>query len=42
MRFQREVAGIKETNNRVGNIALERLGAGRKKEGVVLSLALQL
>jgi hypothetical protein len=30
MRFQGEVAGVEETNDRAGVVALERLGAGRQ------------
>ena len=37
MRFQREVAGIDEPDDRIGNVALERLGTGRQEERIVLS-----
>jgi alpha/beta hydrolase fold len=37
VRFQREVAGVEEAHDRTGNITLERLGAGRQKERVVLA-----
>src|SRR5258708_2609169 len=37
VRLQREMAGIEETDDRAGNVALERLGAGRQEEGVVLA-----
>jgi len=32
------VARVEETNRRAGNVASERLGAPRQKEGIVLSL----
>jgi len=37
MRLQREVAGIKEADNRAGNVAFERLRTGRQEEGIVLA-----
>jgi hypothetical protein len=37
MRFQGEVAGVKEANNCARNVALERLGARRQNEWVVLA-----
>ncbi len=35
--LKREVARVEETNRRSGNVAFERLGAPRQKEGIVLS-----
>jgi hypothetical protein len=37
MRFQGEVAGVEKADNRTGIIPLERLGAGRHEERVVLA-----
>jgi hypothetical protein len=37
VRFQREVPSVEETNDRTGNVALERLGTGRQKERIVLA-----
>jgi hypothetical protein len=37
MSFKREVARVEETNGRAGNVAFERLGTPRQKEGIVLS-----
>src|SRR5262249_43695975 len=37
MRFQGEVSGVEEANNRVRIVALERLGTGRQKEWIVLT-----
>src|SRR5215510_15624195 len=37
MRFKREVPGVEETDDRGRDIALERLGARRKEEWVVLA-----
>src|SRR5262249_14814763 len=37
VRLQREVTGVEETNHRLRDIALERLGSGRKEERVVLA-----
>src|ERR1700733_4234349 len=37
MRLQREMAGVKKTNARAGNVAPEGLGAGRQKERIVLA-----
>src|ERR1700681_2230563 len=37
VRLQREMAGVKEADDRIGNVAPERLGAGRQKERIVLA-----
>src|SRR6516164_7925744 len=37
MRFQREVAGVEEADNRTRIVPLERLSAGRQKKRVVLA-----
>src|SRR5207237_10079196 len=37
MRLQREVAGVKEADDRAGNVAFERLRTGRQEEGIVLA-----
>src|SRR6516162_3340725 len=37
MRFQREMAGVEEADDRARIVSLERLGAGRQKERVVLA-----
>ena len=37
MGLQREVAGVEEAHDRVGDVALEGLGAGRQEERIVLS-----
>src|SRR6516162_3442240 len=37
MRFQREVAGVEEADNRTRVVPLERLSAGRQKKRVVLA-----
>jgi hypothetical protein len=37
MRFQREMAGVEEADNRTRIVPLESLGAGRQKERVVLA-----
>jgi hypothetical protein len=37
MRFQREVAGVEEADNRTRIVPLERLGTGREEERVVLA-----
>ena len=37
MRFQGEVAGVEEANKRTRIVPLERLGARRQKEGIVLA-----
>src|SRR5215470_15165385 len=37
MRFQREMAGVEELHFRLRIVPLERLGAGRQEEGVVLA-----
>jgi hypothetical protein len=37
MSLEREVARVEETNRRAGNVAFERLGTPRQKEGIVLS-----
>src|SRR5436309_6132544 len=37
MRFQREVTRVEESDDGTGNIPLERLGAGRQEERVVLA-----
>jgi hypothetical protein len=37
MSSKREVARVEETNRRAGNVAFERLGTPRQKEGIVLS-----
>ena len=37
MSFQRKVAGVEEADDCIWNIALERIGAGWKKERVVLT-----
>jgi hypothetical protein len=37
MRFQREMAGIEEANDRTGNVAFERLRSGRQEERIVLA-----
>ena len=37
MRFQREVTRVEEADDGTGNIPLERLGAGRQEERVVLA-----
>src|SRR5260221_8052168 len=37
MRLQREMASVEEAHRRVGDVALERLGAWRQEEGIVLS-----
>src|ERR1700692_844955 len=35
MRFQRKVAGVEEANDRIGNVASERLRPGRQEERIV-------
>src|SRR5467141_3395110 len=35
--LEREVARVEETDSRTGNIASERLGTARQKEGIILS-----
>ena len=37
MRFQREVAGVEEANNGVGNVALEGLRTRRQEKRIVLA-----
>src|SRR5437868_6134297 len=37
VRLQRKMAGVEEADDRVGNVALERLGAGWQEERVVLA-----
>src|SRR6516225_6133713 len=37
MRFQREVAGVEEADNRTRIVPFERLSAGRQKKRVVLA-----
>src|SRR6266540_1896773 len=37
MRFKREVSGIKEADDRIGNVALERFGTRRQEERIVLT-----
>src|SRR5215475_1414805 len=37
MRFQREVSGVEEADDRFRNIAFEGLGARRQEEGIILS-----
>ena len=37
MRFQGEVAGVEEAHNRMRIVPLERLGASRHKERIVLA-----
>src|SRR5271156_5324976 len=37
VRLQREMAGIEEADDRVRNVALERLGARRQEERIILA-----
>jgi hypothetical protein len=37
MRFQCEMAGVEEADDRTGNVPLERLGTGRQEERIVLA-----
>ena len=37
MRFQREMAGVEEADERAGNVAPEGFGAGRQEERIVLA-----
>src|SRR5262245_27813905 len=37
MRFQCEVAGVEEADDRTGNVPLERLGTGRQEKRIVLA-----
>ena len=37
MRLQREMTGVKELHHGVRIVALERFGAGRNEEGIVLA-----
>jgi len=37
MRLQREVAGVKEADDRAGDVAPERLRTSRQEEGIVLA-----
>src|SRR5262245_35229911 len=37
MRFQGEMAGVEEADDRIGYVPLERLGTGRQEERIVLA-----
>ena len=41
MRFQREVTGVEESDDCVGDVALERFGARRQEKRVVLAPSCQ-